>query len=216
MSAGLNQQFQRLDAVIRDTHAWLGATEVLWLTASTSSSIRSQLGPPQLEALHESAFLRIFGAWEAFQEEATARFMAGHSTTAYTTRLPGPQYQHHSSVSSARTQLLSGRPFLLWHNPDAVIKRVARYLDSCPVETVIDANKIDLEHYGSIRHRIAHSSDDAKVQFKQAARFLTGVDYGGVAGRMLRAHNIADGLNQRLWIVDLSEALRGIAADIVA
>ena len=45
----------------------IASTEVLWLTAPPASVVRKQLKVPQLEALYEAVYLRVFSACIRFE-----------------------------------------------------------------------------------------------------------------------------------------------------
>ena len=216
MSGGIDRELSRFESVVLDTRRWLGATEILWLTAPAGSTTRQQLGPLQLEALHEAAFLRVFGAWESYLEECAVRFMAGQTTASYPRVVPVESTTLDKTIAAARLRLLNGRRFLLWHNPGTVVTRLQRYLVGCPVEDVLTTHQPRIDLLAAIRHRIAHTSDDARTEFISAATTIAGVNFDGVAGRMLRAANVGDGLTQRMWTYEFTEELRGYAIAIAA
>lgn len=191
---------------------WLGATEALWMSAPPTTDIRRNLKSPQMEALYESAYLRIFVSWEVFQEEITVRMMAGARTPSYTPQ-PAVNATLHPSLTAARTALYGSRDYLLWHNPDAVIKRVSKVLDSSPLENVLTQNKLTLDDFAQIRHKVAHGSEDAITKFKVAAQRMTGVAHNGSPGKLLRAQNMSDPLNLRRWVSVISTSLLGFAND---
>lgn len=195
------------------TLSWLGATEALWQSAPPATQVRKQLKSQQLEALYESAYLRLFASWENFLEDCCARMMARAATPGYM-----PVAAHgatlYSSLEQARAGLLNGRRFLLWHNPVTVADRVAGYLDGSPIESEIRANRPRLEHLAAVRHGIAHSSEDAKASFELAATAITGSVHRGRPGKLLRAADPSDPLNPRRWVVVFREDLVGLARNI--
>ncbi|NUL46901.1 hypothetical protein F7P69_17095 [Cellulosimicrobium funkei] len=167
-----------------------------------------------MEALYESAFLRIFASWEVFQEDATIRMMAGAGTLAYKP-VPALGSSIYGSMKAARVALYGNRPYLLWHNPEGVVNRVAKVLDGSPLEAELAANKSKLEHYGNVRHRVAHGSEDAATKFKAASQYLTGVIHNGSPGKLLRSQDMTDSLNLRRWISVITADLQSVAAKCV-
>lgn len=199
----------------QSTLDWLAATEALWISAPPTTDVRRRLRAPQMEALYEAAFLRIFTAWEVTLEDLTIRMMARASTPSWRAKASSGA-QLHATLGDARQALYGGRDFLLWHNPQRVANRVAGLLDSSPIEREIRKEIIWLGHLGNIRHRIAHSSADAIRKFENAALSLTGTTYRGSPGRLLRAPDNSDPLNPSRWIVRFDAHMREIVEAIVA
>jgi hypothetical protein len=201
---------------MRDTTAALNliaATETLWLTARGGSAVRQQLRPAQLEALYESAYLRIFTMWEDFLEQALLRYMVGRTTPSYTP-IPVAGSSVFGTIAAARTHLFNGRRYLLWHDGQTAADRCRRYLQHCPYELVLTGSAQQLEDFSAIRHRIAHSSTDAKNRFANSAVRLAGQAHGDSPGRLLRAADISDPLNQRKWVRVITDELRLLALQI--
>jgi len=191
----------------------VSATETLWLTAPPASEIRKQLKVPQLEALYEAAFLRVFSAYENFLEDSLSHFMAKYETPGYTP-VPAAGASLHGTIKRALVALYGTRPYLLWHGVPTVIRRAQNQLDACPIETVLISNQLLLEDYARIRHRIAHDSQDSANQFATAATRITGNTHGGKPGRLLRANDISDPLNQQKWIRRIVDDLAGVVLQI--
>lgn len=192
----------------------VSSSETLWLTAPPASVVRRQLKASQMEALYESVYLRIFSAWESFVEDVLVRFMAGHETPGHRpTRVSScPRL---SSVTSARVYLYGNKDYLLWHNPLTSANRIAGYISASPVELVLRSKQSRLQAFADIRHRIAHDSDDSKAKFSLAALMIAGSEYNGKPGKLLRATDISDPLNQPKWIRVMSDELIGIAQSIL-
>jgi hypothetical protein len=188
----------------------IASTEVLWLTAPPASVVRKQLKVPQLEALYEAVYLRVFSAWESFVEDVLVRFMSGYETSTYAPVLT-PGWQHPRTVKDARTALYGTRPYVLWHNPASSANRISRYMSGSPLEATLRSQQARLEIFAAIRHRIAHDSDDARTNFKMAAMSLAGSQYDGHPGRLLRAPDLSDPLNQSKWILRISTNLTAAA-----
>jgi hypothetical protein len=194
--------------------AIVASTEVLWLRAPPGSEVRRQLKVDRLEALYESSFLRIFCAWENFLEEALTRFMARYETSAYSP-VPAAGKTLPSTLVAARQQLYGTRSYLLWHDPGRVAHRSADHTVGCPVETVVTGASMRLLDFAAIRHRVAHSSLDARVKFGAAARSIAGSDFKGRPGRLLRSADVSDPLNQAKWIRVIADELVDLAGMIV-
>jgi hypothetical protein len=219
MAKSVSPVQNRFNTAVDAALSLVASTEGLWLTAPPASLVRRQLTVRQLEALYESVFLRIFGLWEGFLQDLTLHWMARYRSPGYAPVAPGggrlfPSIQ----VASLTLHFEDGRArdYLLWHHPPTVKRRVRRVLVDCPVETLCDTELDTLTRYAAVRHHIAHGSADSRRKFILAATALTGSDYGGRAGRLLRAADIADPLNQPKWIRVFSEQLKAFAATVVA
>jgi len=202
---------ERVDETLRS----VAATETLWLTAPPASDIRTRLKVSQLEALYEAAYLRIFSAWEAFLEDVLTRLMAGYRTSSHSPMPPHGKALE-KSVKLAQVSLYRGRAYLLWHDPRAVADRAGRHVVSSPLEAVIRSEQSRLEIFASIRHKIAHDSDDAKRRFRIAAVALCGNTFSGRPGKLLRGADLSDPLNQPKWIRVISYELVQTASSMLA
>lgn len=206
MAASLQPAIDRFTTQSRSTLEWLGATEALWQLAPPTTQVRINLRTPQMEALYEAAFLRIFTSWEVVIEELTIRMMARASTPSWAPRAAAGKTLY-SSQSDARSALYGNRDFLLWHDPLKSATRIASHLDGSPLEAELRSSRVWLENIGQIRHRIAHSSEDAAQKFNASAQALTGTTHRGSPGRLLRAQDISDPLNPARWIKRFDEEL---------
>jgi hypothetical protein len=199
---------------VNETLQIASSTEALWLTAPPASVVRRQLRASQLEALYESVYLRIFSAWESFIEDVVVRFMSGRVTPGYRP-VRVSSCPRLSSVTAARAHLYKNRDYLLWHNPVTSANRISGYISASPVELVLRSQQLRLQAFADIRHRIAHDSDDSKTKFSAAALMIAGSDYNGKPGKLLRATDISDPLNQPKWIRVISFELINIAQSIL-
>jgi hypothetical protein len=207
-------QEARFAEAVDDALGLVAATEGLWLTAPPTSAVRQQLHVEQLEALYEAIFLRIFGHWEGYLEELTIRWMARYRSASYVPAAAAGASLHPSlGQALAALYIEDGRQrdYLLWHSGPTVKRRVARVLDQCPIETLCDTEPDALEQIAAIRHHIAHGSRDSMAKFRKAAIELTGSDHNGRPGRLLRAADLADPLNQPKWIRNICERLKDFA-----
>jgi hypothetical protein len=192
---------------LTSTLTWLSATEALWLGAPPTTEVRMKLKVPQLEALYESAFLRIFTFWEVFLEDSTVRLMARSSTISYAPAAAAGK-KLYRSLSDSRTALYGGRDYLLWHDPIRSADRVAHYLVSSPVELELRSRQYWLMSLAQVRHRIAHASADADNKFRAAALDLTGATFRSRPGRLLRGSRPANALNPKKWILVFCDELQ--------
>ncbi len=183
--------------------------EALWQTAPRRSDVRRQIGDAELCALYEMAYLSIFGHWENFLEDCLTRMLAGQGCASYSPVLVDPPKSR--SLRKARSRLLNKQRFLLWHDPQVSLKRVALHVTGSPLEAALDGAKTTLARYAAIRHAIAHRSDDTRNEFLSAATGLTGVAHTS-PGALLRAQDHSDPLNPVRWIRNISADLRQQAA----
>lgn len=188
-------------------------TEGLWLAAPPASEVKKQLKVPQLEALYEATYLRIFASFESFIEDSLAHYMSGYGTTSYTP-VAAAGKRLHATVNNALGSLYGTRAYLLWHDMSRDIERSQVNLVSCPVEIALVAKQPELEDYAAIRHHIAHNSRDSRVKFEAAALRLTGSTHGGKPGRLLRSEDISDPLNTPKWIRKIVDDMAQTALQI--
>lgn len=152
---------------------------------SSFSDKRSLLHLSRIELLYELAFLRLFNAWEQFQEEAFIRYLCGYQASHGQDRLVRGTY--YPTLSSAKNAVLGNRDYVLWHNPKAVVDRSRKWFVSARHDLVIDSTVGRLEYFAAVRHRIAHAQEHAKKQFDVATTGLIGRRYRGARpGRFLR------------------------------
>lgn len=187
----------------------VSSVEALWQTAPMRSDIRRQIGDPQLRALYEMAYLSIFGHWENFIEECATRMLVGQGCASYTPAIVTPPRA--PTLTAARTRVLGGQPFLLWHNPVKSADRIAKHVAGSPLEATLRSEETALERYAAIRHAIAHQSEDARASFEAASAALTGVVHPS-PGRLLRIQDHTDPLNPVRWIRKISTEFRRLAA----
>jgi hypothetical protein len=139
----------------------------------TGRKDRSLLHPERMELVYEMAFFRYYLAWEEFLEETFVRYLAGYASSNYAPVLL-PAVSPISSLASARTAMLGGAPYKLWHDPAKVSIRSAGFLVNAPHQLVINSALTDLERFSRIRHRIAHAQDNAKTNFDAACIAMVG------------------------------------------
>lgn len=165
-----------------------------------------------LELLYELAFLRIFLAWEVFLEESFLRYLCGYyGGHGQETTISG---SYAGDISAARAILYGHRDYLLWHSPNAVVRRAQAHFVSSRHELVIASIAGRLEHLAQIRHRVAHSQKHARIQFDHASMALSGQRYkGSRPGRFLRDWAPGRSIPTR-WVAAIADELSGIAFQI--
>ncbi len=184
------------------------AVEITLAQSQPGTVARKQLTHQRVALLYEAAYLRIFSSWEIFLEDVCLRQMLGYSSPMYS---PSVSVGGLVTLADARAHIYGKRDYVLWHNPDAVRKRVAGRLVNSPIETVVNSSFQSLEWMSYVRHRVAHDSDDARGKFDGATMGLAGRRYpGGRPGHFLRA---SDGIPRR-WLPTLSARLKGLAIQI--
>lgn len=173
---------------------------------------RSLLHVGRIELLYELAFLRLFNAWEQFLEETFVRYLCGYQASHGQDMLATGTYYH--TLTNARSAVLGGRDYVLWHNPQKVINRSRHWFVSARHELVIASTVGRLEYFAAIRHRIAHAQRHAKQQFDVATTGLIGRRYrGGRPGRFLRDW-VPDASPPERWLARIGAELRGLAYQI--
>lgn len=174
-----------------------------------------QLHPARLETLYEAAYLRVFISWEIFLEETMVRYLCGYSTPTWApTFVPGITACR--DLKSARTTLYGGRNYLLWHNPQDVANRGARFFTAGRHQTVMLSNLARLAWFAAVRHRIAHGQEDARQKFDQATMGVAARRYrGSRPGSFLRDTDGA-AIPPHAWLDTIGSELQGLAAQIVA
>lgn len=174
----------------------------------------------RLEALYELAFLRIFGAWEMYLEAVFLRSLCGYESSAGQETLQGT-LSHFPNLLAAEAAMLGGQQFKLWHNPGIVVKRCQGFIKSnapgCPAlqETTISSNLTYLGNLAAIRHRIAHTQNDAKTNFDNACTAIAARTYRGARpGRLLRDWDKSATPHCR-WISTFERSLVGLLGQMI-
>lgn len=188
--------------------------EVARAESSPGSQTRKNLHHTRIEYLYELAFLRVFVAWESFLEQAFLRYLCGYTSVAAGSAVVTPGMSHSATLAQAEASMLGGRDYVLWHNPTRVVSRSQQFFQSSPIETVINSSSARLESMAAIRHRIAHSQDDARRKFDIAVMAVAGRRYRGArAGSFLRDVVPSTQPPER-WIEVLGHELQGLAQQI--
>jgi len=180
---------------------------------------RQQWTPTRLESLYELAFLRVFASWEMCLEGIFYRTLCGYSRTTGREVLHSGRY--YSTLGSAESAVLSafgggsrGATFLLWHDPQKVIRRCQQFVSSGTQEIILTSNVARLEHISRTRHRIVHDSLDAKTKFDSATRGLVGTVYPrSRPGKFLRDLNGTS--HRQRWLETIANELVGLLQQMV-
>jgi hypothetical protein len=154
------------------------AGELARASSARGSVAYTQLHPARLETLYEAAYLRVFIAWETFLEESLVRYLCGYAA-AWGQEVLQPGLAYQGNIAVGRTFLYAGADYILWHNPDTIVKRAKKCFVGGKHETVPLSNLARLKAFAAIRHRIAHGQDDARTKFDAATMGLTGRRYRG-------------------------------------
>jgi hypothetical protein len=186
--------------------------ERIRVEASRVPALKGEMTIRRLELMYEVAFLKMFASWEGFLQDVFLRYLCGY-------RHRGGQLTPTTSFSrtllDARSRVLGTGPFVLWHNPQSVLRRSRRFFNSGPHEVVIDSNRVRLSNFSAIRHHIAHEAEDTRSEFDTACMALCGKRFrGGRPGAFLR-ENFMVGMAPSSWIEEIGRDLCGLAGQIV-
>ena len=196
--------------VIRATGIALSG-ERIRAASAPGSSIRAELSLPKLEALYETAYLRIYLRWEDFLEQTFLRYLCGYSNSVGACTLLGPAF---SSLAMAEAAVLGKQNFVNWADPSQVVARSKKFMTAAPHELVINSNLARLTYFKAVRNRIAHSSEYARAQFDNATRALTSRRYpGSSAGIFLRDAGTS-GPTLLSWLEMIGSELTNLAGQV--
>ena len=126
---------------------------------------RHSLAPRALhtEAGVEAAFLQMYKAWEALQEECTIAFLSGRLRADGRIVACGTRTR---DEHIARTLIYQDRDYILWTNVDEVVRRWTRIFgDPNLLVAAIRPATTELKQMATIRNVIAHSSVLANRKF---------------------------------------------------
>ena len=180
----------------------------------SSGSSNQQIGRTALELAYELSFLRIFIAWEQFQEQTFARLLCGYIPRGRTQEPLAAGQQYRRTINDAELAILAGQQYRLWHNPTQVAARARAFFAGGSFELIIASNQAALIEFAAIRHRIAHAQDHARQEFDNATMSLASRRYGGARpGKFLRDWQRLV-IPRRRWISVISSDLKNLAAQI--
>jgi hypothetical protein len=189
------------------------AGEIVRAGATRRSVAFREFRQTRLEALHEMAYLRIFVEWELFLEATFLRTQCGYLSAQYTPVFTA-NHNRQPSLAQAQAALYAGQQYLLWHNPNRTVTRAQGWFVGSPHELVTLSNLTRLEWFASLRHGIAHGSDDVRRQVNIATGALGGRTYTGSAcGKFLRDWDRSIVPNRR-WLHSIASELQNLARQI--
>lgn len=156
-------------------------------------NIKSKLTILRVESLYEMSFLRLFASWEVFIEDSVLHMLCGFRSGLYAPRFQAAVARY-ATLEDARRALYGAQDYLLWYDPARIQTRCATYLLGSPQEAVAASNSARLGWFASIRHRIAHDSEDARAKFDTASMNLAGHRFPrSRPGKLLRSRDAAAG-----------------------
>jgi hypothetical protein len=126
----------------------------------------------------DSAFLRIFIAWETFLEEVFVGYMMGHPSTGgrHATRFAVP-----SSEAHARNLLIGTQKYVDWANPEIVRKLAQLYFDNGePIGPLVASIQTDLFDLKIIRNAAAHLTSTTSRALEGLVNRKLGITMQGV------------------------------------
>jgi hypothetical protein len=172
---------------------------------------RREISLSHLEALYETAYFRIFLKWEDFLDQTFIRYLCGYTPTSGVCNLINSPF---ATINLAEVDVLGRSNFLNWADPLQVVARSRRYMTAGHHETVLNSNIARIIDFKSVRNRIAHTSEHARLQFDNATRTLAGKRYPGSSpGRFLRDLGVVSPV-PLTWLEVISEELQNLATQI--
>lgn len=151
----------------------------------------------------DSAFLRMFIAWEVFLEEVFVRYLLGHTSTAGkgAQRLALPPNDQH-----AIELLIGTQKYVDWANPE-IVRKLAKlvFINGDPILPIIGSIQTDLFDLKTVRNGAAHLTSTTSKQLDALASrklggarvniavsdFLSSVDPGSASGATILAGYLA-------------------------
>jgi hypothetical protein len=130
------------------------------------------LSKPQRDFITDSAFLKVYIAWETFLESAFIKYMTGLPTItgSVVTRHVTPIDTNH-----ANDILIGVQTFVDWSRADVVLKLSSLYfVTGNPFQVYIGTVVSDLQDLKTIRNALAHLSSTTSVKLDALASRLLG------------------------------------------
>lgn len=210
---------RQLGEVLSTSKAIVLAGEIAHFSVETR--VRKEWTATRLEALYELAYLRVFAAWETYLEAIFYRTLCGYASAAGQETL-STAVSYYPSIAAAEAAVLAimRKPFLLWHNPRAVVHRCQGFISSAPgcpavMENTINSNLPRLECFSHTRHRVVHDQNDAKQKFNAATFTLVGKTYqASRPGKFLRDWDTSAPVRRR-WIDTIASELLAMTSQLV-
>ena len=138
------------------------------LASSSGRVSRDNISRQQLVLLTEGIFLSAYRDFESFLEDVF--ILSTQSKPTLSNKKP-KSFLNPRDFDHAYELIKSGREYLDWTSPTAVIERAETYLkDGEPVKLVFTSNQTVLNQMKSIRNHIAHNSKKSLEQYKKVLR----------------------------------------------
>ncbi len=173
-----------------------------------------QIGLNALELSYELAYLRIFTAWEEFQEQVFLRRLCGYEdANGYREPLVSGQ-NYRPTLALAESAYLGGLQYKLWHDPVKIVARVKIFFVASHFATVIGSRQAALGEFAAVRHRVAHSQKHARSEFDAATMSIAARRYSASRPRRF----LRDWKNtiypRKRWIASIADDLGALARQI--
>lgn len=147
----------------RNYHDSIGkALDLIALAHSTDSSGSAIWKEEQKRIITESAFLKIFIAWEKLLEDSFVSYMMGMPSVTGKSIV---RYVVPISDSHAHKMLMGNQRYVDWSNPDLIRVLSNNYFENgLPYEIVISSINTDIMDLKTIRNAAAHLSSTTSKQ----------------------------------------------------
>jgi hypothetical protein len=141
--------------------------------ANSSGRVPSDnISHQQLVLLTEGIFLSAYRDFESFLEDVFILYTQSKPTLS--NKKP-KSFLNPLDFDHAYELIKSGREYLDWTSPTAVIERAEIYLkDGEPIKLVFTSNQTVLTQMKSIRNHVAHNSNKSLSQYKKVLQKLHG------------------------------------------
>lgn len=182
--------------------------EELRVDPNIGKGVRARLTAYRCRLIYELAYLRLFGIWEQFLEDILLRYVCGYTFGNFANVVRnGPT----PTLVAGKARLLANRDYVLLHNPGTVLSHLNRLFQPGDFYQVVQSFQQPLEDFAAIRHRIAHTHEDARQKFDDTCIDLVTKRFpGSRPGFLLREWTTFGGLNVR-WLDRIGKELTNIA-----
>src|SRR6266853_906672 len=116
-----------LQTEVNEAIALTRAAERIRVEASRVTTLRGEMTTKRLDLVYEVAYLKIFASWEGFLQDAFFRYLCGYRNSR---GQQTPATTFSVTLASAKSRVLGTYQFMLWHNPDSVIRRSRKFFSS--------------------------------------------------------------------------------------
>lgn len=185
---------------IRDS--FIGATESagkLYTSVLAVSGINPAIQEPRLHSEHvrrvvELAFLGVVGSWEEFLERTLVRYIAGAKCDGgYQPKLrlgKAADITHAYHLVAGDPNFDPSKDFIGLSDPRKTVNIAKLFFEGGkPYANAIKTKQDRLIDAARLRHRVAHSSEKSREDFKKTARILLNL---GEGGQLTRGYRVGD------------------------